>query len=219
MFSFPLFERLKAEAPEFEQLTAFQAGGVRVSVRRPGRGRRRALAPRRNTSPATTSRRFGVGAFGGRVFTADDDTPASPPVVVLSHHVVARRSTAAITSLVGADARHRGPSVHGRRRRAAGLLRRDAAQRSARPLDSAAAGAADHRRQLAAAPADLRLAARDRPAAPGATIDGIGAAAHRTSCASGCSTTRASRRTGCPTSTACCRSRRSRSCPPAPASA
>src|SRR6266511_4727445 len=36
MFSFPLFERLKAEAPEFEQLTAFQAGGFRVSVRRPG---------------------------------------------------------------------------------------------------------------------------------------------------------------------------------------
>ena len=36
MFSYPLFERLKAEAPEFEQLTAFQAGGFRVSVRRPG---------------------------------------------------------------------------------------------------------------------------------------------------------------------------------------
>src|SRR6266849_5674014 len=36
MFSFPLFERLKAEAPEFEQLTAFQAGGFRVSVRRAG---------------------------------------------------------------------------------------------------------------------------------------------------------------------------------------
>src|ERR1051325_7905753 len=36
MFSYPLFERLKAAAPEFEQLTAFQAGGFRVSVRRPG---------------------------------------------------------------------------------------------------------------------------------------------------------------------------------------
>src|SRR5438876_11554650 len=35
MFSFPLFERIKAEAPEFDQLTAFQAGGFRVSVRRP----------------------------------------------------------------------------------------------------------------------------------------------------------------------------------------
>src|SRR5213595_1370170 len=36
MFSFPLFERLKADLPEFEQLTAFQAGGFRASVRRPG---------------------------------------------------------------------------------------------------------------------------------------------------------------------------------------
>src|SRR5476649_2663868 len=36
MFSFPLFERLKAETPEFEQLTAFQAGGARVSVWREG---------------------------------------------------------------------------------------------------------------------------------------------------------------------------------------
>src|SRR5215212_5063842 len=36
MFSYPLFERLKAETPEFEQLAAFQAGGARVSVRREG---------------------------------------------------------------------------------------------------------------------------------------------------------------------------------------
>ena len=32
MFSFPLFERLKAELPEFEEIAAFQAGGPRVSV-------------------------------------------------------------------------------------------------------------------------------------------------------------------------------------------
>src|SRR5438094_4230323 len=30
MFSFPLFERLRAAAPEFEEVTAFQAGGGRV---------------------------------------------------------------------------------------------------------------------------------------------------------------------------------------------
>jgi hypothetical protein len=35
MYSFPLYERLKAETPEFEELTAFQAGGGgRVSARR-----------------------------------------------------------------------------------------------------------------------------------------------------------------------------------------
>src|SRR5206468_6611621 len=36
MFSFPLYERLKAETPEFEELAAFQAGGARLSVRREG---------------------------------------------------------------------------------------------------------------------------------------------------------------------------------------
>jgi hypothetical protein len=34
MFSYPLFERLKAETPEFEEVTAFQAGDCRSSVRR-----------------------------------------------------------------------------------------------------------------------------------------------------------------------------------------
>src|SRR5438445_108893 len=85
MFSYPLFERLKAEAPEFEQLTAFQAGGFRVSIRRPGVDvAARSLRTEYVTGNYFTT--FGIGAFGGRVFTADDDTPASPPAVVISHH-------------------------------------------------------------------------------------------------------------------------------------
>src|SRR5882672_3828210 len=36
MFSFPLYARLKAETPEFEQVAAFQAGGPRLRVRRQG---------------------------------------------------------------------------------------------------------------------------------------------------------------------------------------
>ena len=85
MFSFPLFERLKAETPEFEELTAFQAGGTRVSVRREGVD----TAPRPLRSELVTGNYFstlGVGALRGRVFTADDDRPSAPPVVVLSHH-------------------------------------------------------------------------------------------------------------------------------------
>ena len=85
MFSFPLFERLEADAPEFEQLTAFQAGGFRASVRRPGVDvAARSLRTEYVTGNYFTT--FGIGAFGGRVFTADDDTPQSPPVVVISHH-------------------------------------------------------------------------------------------------------------------------------------
>src|SRR2546425_6079314 len=34
MYSFPLYERLKAALPEFEQAAAFQAGPWRLSVRR-----------------------------------------------------------------------------------------------------------------------------------------------------------------------------------------
>src|SRR6185295_8144453 len=36
LFSYPLIERLAADAPEFEQIAAFQAGMGRMSVRRQG---------------------------------------------------------------------------------------------------------------------------------------------------------------------------------------
>src|SRR5438034_5282828 len=36
MYSFPLFERLKTQAPEFEEVAAFQAGRRLLSVRREG---------------------------------------------------------------------------------------------------------------------------------------------------------------------------------------
>jgi predicted permease len=86
MFSFPLFERLRAEAPEFDALTAFQAGVARVSVRRPDVD----ATPRPLRSEFVSGNYFstlGVGAFGGRVLTDTDDTPAAAPVVVVSHHV------------------------------------------------------------------------------------------------------------------------------------
>jgi predicted permease len=85
MFSFPLYERLKAAAPEFEQVAAFQAGGARLSVRRAGID----TAARPLRSEFVTGTYFstlGVGAFGGRVLTENDDRPSAPPVAVLSHH-------------------------------------------------------------------------------------------------------------------------------------
>ena len=86
MYSFPLFERLKAETPEFEQLAAFQAGGARVSVRR----ERIDTAARPLRSEYVTGNYFttlGVGAFGGRVLNAADDKASAAPVAVISHHV------------------------------------------------------------------------------------------------------------------------------------
>ena len=85
LFSFPLFQRLKGEAPEFDQLTAFQAGGSALSVRRP-RVDTAARALRSEYVTGNYFTTFGISAFGGRLFTADDDTPSAPPVVVLSHH-------------------------------------------------------------------------------------------------------------------------------------
>jgi hypothetical protein len=86
MYSFPLYERLKAETPEFEEVAAFQAGLRRLSVRR--QGIEQAAKPLR--SEYVTGSYFstlGIGAFGGRVLTPNDDRPAAAPVAVLSHHV------------------------------------------------------------------------------------------------------------------------------------
>jgi len=85
MFTYQLFERLRAEAPEFEELTAFQAGGGRLSVRREGVD----ATPRPLRSEYVTGNYFStldISAFAGRVFTPDDDRAAAPPTVVLSYH-------------------------------------------------------------------------------------------------------------------------------------
>ena len=84
-YSFPLYERLKAETPEFEQAAAFQAGGWMLSVRRQGE-----VAGRPVRSEYVTGNYFsmlGVRAFGGRVLSPDDDRPGAPPTAVLSYRI------------------------------------------------------------------------------------------------------------------------------------
>ncbi len=84
MYSFPLYERLKAATPEFEEVAAFQAGGNRLSVRREGA----AIAAQSLRSEYVTGNYFstlGVRAFGGRLLTPEDDKPSSPPAAVISH--------------------------------------------------------------------------------------------------------------------------------------
>ena len=85
-FSFSLYERLKKETPEFEELAAFQAGVGLLGVRRQGTE----MAPRPLRAEFVTGNYFstlGVRAFGGRVFEAGDDTAAAAPVAVISHRV------------------------------------------------------------------------------------------------------------------------------------
>ncbi|RPJ75548.1 MAG: ABC transporter permease [Acidobacteria bacterium] len=84
MFSYPLYQKLKAATPEFEDITAFQAGGPRLGVRREGVD----TAARPLRSQYVSGSYFstlGVRAFGGRVFRPHDDSASAPPVAVLSH--------------------------------------------------------------------------------------------------------------------------------------
>jgi predicted permease len=83
LFSYSFYQRLTAASPEFEQVTAFQAGWGRMNIRRQG-----ASAGTPLTSEYIAGNYFstlGVRAYRGRLITPDDDTPAAAPAAVLSH--------------------------------------------------------------------------------------------------------------------------------------
>ncbi len=84
MYSYPLFEKLKQSTPEFEEITAFQAGNWQFSVRRAGVD---PLAKPLHGEYATGNyfHVFGIQPFAGRLFSTSDDTAAAPPVAVLSY--------------------------------------------------------------------------------------------------------------------------------------
>jgi predicted permease len=85
MYSYPLYQRLRDAAPEFEEMAAFQAGGGRLSVRRA----QAADVARPLRAEYITGNYFstlGVSSFAGRVLAPADDVPGATPVIVLSHH-------------------------------------------------------------------------------------------------------------------------------------
>src|SRR5271156_693615 len=84
MYSYPLFLRLQAAAPEFDQVAAFQAAGVQFSVRR---GQRDALAKPLRGEFVTGNyfSTFGIRAFAGRSIAPTDDRASAPPVAMLSY--------------------------------------------------------------------------------------------------------------------------------------
>jgi predicted permease len=100
MFSLPLFERLREAAPEFEAVTAFQAGRGRRSVRREGTE----SAARPLVSEYVDGSFFsvlGVKAYSGRVFSTEDDRAGAAPVAVLSHRAW-QTAYASDPSIIGA---------------------------------------------------------------------------------------------------------------------
>ena len=86
MYSFPLYERLKLETPEFKEVAAFQAAPSQFSVRREAVDRI-SQSLRSEFVSGNYFSTLGVRPFAGRLFFYSDDQPAAPPVAVLSHHV------------------------------------------------------------------------------------------------------------------------------------
>ncbi|MGA2590216.1 MAG: ABC transporter permease [Bryobacteraceae bacterium] len=83
MYSWPLYERLKAAAPEFEEVAAFQAASGQFSVRR--EGVESAAQPIRGEFvTGNYFSTFGIRPFAGRLLSPDDDRPSAAPVAVLS---------------------------------------------------------------------------------------------------------------------------------------
>src|SRR4051812_10651008 len=84
-YSLALVKQLAAQVPEFEDLTAFQAGVWRQSVRR--EHVETAARPLRiEYADGHYFSTLGVAAFGGRLYGPEDDQPSAPPVAVMSHH-------------------------------------------------------------------------------------------------------------------------------------
>ncbi len=82
IFSYDLFLHLKQSAPEFEQLSAVQAGQGQWSVRR---GNDIAKSLHAEFVSGNYFSTLGLGAYAGRLLSENDDTPASAPAAVISY--------------------------------------------------------------------------------------------------------------------------------------
>jgi predicted permease len=84
MFSYPLYLRLQAATPEFEQLAAFQASGAQFSVRR-GQSDSLAKPLRGEFVTGNYFHTFGIRAYAGRTLLPSDDQASAAPVAMLSY--------------------------------------------------------------------------------------------------------------------------------------
>lgn len=85
LFSYPLYQHLRANTPAFEQVAAFQGNEPEISVRRTGTSTP-AIPLHGEFVSGNYFATFGLNAFAGRVFVESDDTPNSTPVAVISYH-------------------------------------------------------------------------------------------------------------------------------------
>ncbi len=84
MYPLSFYKRLKAAAPEFEQIAAFQSELRQFSVRRAGK-EQIARPLREEFVTGNYFATFGIQPFAGRLFSPDDDRRSAAPVAVLSY--------------------------------------------------------------------------------------------------------------------------------------
>ncbi len=84
MFSYPFYQVMRKNAPEFAQLAAFQAGRWPISVRR-GEADRMARPLTEEYVSGNYFSTFGLGAFAGRTLRPADDQASAPPAAMLSY--------------------------------------------------------------------------------------------------------------------------------------
>ena len=84
MFSYPFYQLMLKNTPEFEELAAFQAGGWQMSTRRSDADR--VARPLRNEFVSGNYfHTFGLSAFTGRTIQPSDDQASAAPVAMLSY--------------------------------------------------------------------------------------------------------------------------------------
>ncbi len=84
LFSYHLYQRLAAAAPEFEETTAFQAAPGIYSIRQEAKDRE-ARPLRAEYVSGSYFHVFGLGAFAGRVINNSDDQRSASPVAMISY--------------------------------------------------------------------------------------------------------------------------------------
>src|SRR5271167_3861650 len=84
VFSYALYQYLRDNTPQFEEMSAFEANVPDFSVRRSGAKTSAEPFPGEFVSGNYFST-FGIQPFAGRMFTAQDDTPGAAPVAVMTY--------------------------------------------------------------------------------------------------------------------------------------
>jgi putative ABC transport system permease protein len=85
LFPYSVYKQMRDNTPAFEQLAAFEAQSETVGVRRMN-GNNPAESRGSEFVSGNYFQMFGISAYAGHLFTADDDHPAGSPVAVMSYH-------------------------------------------------------------------------------------------------------------------------------------